>query len=295
MTLAVGSLQDHADLMGRGFLLDGSVRGPHADPRVQRDTRQLALFFLLACAISWATWGIPVVPILGPMLAAIVVTAVTTGRAGLHDLAARLARWRVPLRWWLVAVSPVPLALLALAGLWIIGQDLPAVNDVSRAMAGPVGLGMVSFLLITLVASVGEEVGWRGYALPRLQRRLRPLPATLILAVFWWLWHLEFFLIDQIPLEDFPIYIIEVTAVAIILTWIYNGSGGSVLLVAVWHAAYNWVSFTASISVIIAPLATLQALLLVVLELRAQRHSRSILGPTTLDTMARTRDESTRS
>ena len=281
--------------MGRGFLLDGSVRDPHADPRVQRDTRQLALFFLLAYAISWATWAIPVVPVLGPMLAAVLVTAVTTGRAGLHDLAARLARWRVPLRWWLVAVSPIPLALLVLTGLWVAGQDLPAASDVSRDMARPIGLGVVSFLLITLVASVGEEVGWRGYALPRLQHRLRPLPATLILALLWWLWHLEFFLIDQVPLASFPIYLVEVTAVAIILTWIHNGSGASVLLVVVWHAAYNWVGFAASITTAIALLAVLQALLLVVLELRAQRHSRSILGPTTLDTMARARDESTQS
>jgi uncharacterized protein len=146
--------------------------------------------------------------------------------------------------------------------------------------------------LITLVASVGEEVGWRGYALPRLQHRLRPLPATLILALLWWLWHLEFFLIDQVPLASFPTYLIEVTAVAIILTWIYNRSGASVLLVVVWHAAYNWVGFTASLATTIALLAVLQALLLVVLEFRAQRHGRSILGKATNDSAREGVDQS---
>ena len=242
------------------------------------DARALVVFLLLTFVISWATWTIPVVPAMGPMLAAAAVTAGTTGWAGIRDLASRLTRWRVRRRWWLAAVSPLPLALLIVAVLWLTGQDLPAAGEISRRMTGPLGLGAVSFLAITAAASVGEEVGWRGYALPLLQRRHRPLYATLILAVPWWLWHLEFFLIDDLPLAGFPIYLVEVTAVAIILTWIYNGSGGSILLVAVWHAAYNWVSFTAVLTTVIVLLAVLQAVLLVVLEVRAQRHGRSILG-----------------
>jgi membrane protease YdiL (CAAX protease family) len=125
---------------------------------------------------------------------------------------------------------------------------------------------------------VGEEVGWRGYALPQLQRGLRPLPASLILAVAWWLWHLEFFLLDDVPLARFPAYLVEVAAVAIILTWLYNRSGGSILLAVVFHAAYNAGSFSALISTMMTLLAVLLGIVLVVIELRAGRHGRSVLG-----------------
>jgi hypothetical protein len=134
------------------------------------------------------------------------------------------------------------------------------------------------FVLATVVASVGEEVGWRGYALPQLQRRFRPLPATLAPGLVWWLWHLEFFIIDKVPLSQFPAYLIEVVAVAIILTWLYNRSGGSILLVVVFHAAYNGVSITGLTTTVVVPTAILQGILLVVVELHAGRHGHSALG-----------------
>jgi membrane protease YdiL (CAAX protease family) len=245
------------------------------------NSRALAGFFLLAYAISWAAWAIPVLPSLGPMLAAIIVTAVTTGRAGLRGLLSGLTRWRVRLRWWLVAISPVVLVLLTLAALIITGQRLPDSADVLRQFAGSSGAAAFLFVLATAAASVGEEVGWRGYALPQLQRRFRPLPATLVLGLLWWLWHLEFFIVDELPVSQFLVYLIEVVAVAIILTWLYNRSGGSILLVVIFHAAYNGVSITGLTTTVVALAAILQGMLLVVLELYAGSHGRSVLGSVT--------------
>ena len=151
-------------------------------------------------------------------------------------------------------------------------------NGVLRQFGGSSGAAAFLFVLATVASSVGEEVGWRGYALPQLQRRFRPLPATLVLGLLWWLWHLEFFIIDKLPLSQFPAYLIEVVAVAMILTWLYNRSGGSVLLVVVFHAAYNGVSITGLTTTVVTLAAILQAILLVVLELHAGRHGRSVLG-----------------
>src|SRR5215213_2882150 len=232
----------------------------------------LAASFLLAYVISWAAWAIPVLPSLGPMVAAIIVIAVTTGRAGFRGLLSGLTRWRVRLRWWLVAISPVALLRLTLAALLLSGQGLPDATDVLRQFGGTSAAAAFLFVLATVASSLGEEVGWRGYALPQLQQRLRPLPATLVLGLLWWLWHLEFFIIDKVPLSQFPAYLIEVVAVAIILTWLYNRSGGSILLVVVFHAAYNGVSITGLTTTVVVLTAILQGILLVVVELRAGRH-----------------------
>jgi len=237
----------------------------------------LAAFFVLAYTISWATWAIPLLPSFGPMLAAIVVIAVTTGRAGFRDLLSGLARWRLRLRWWLVAISPVAVFLLTLAALLFTGQSFPGATDLLQQFGGSSGAAVFVFVLATVATSAGEEIGWRGYALPQLQIRFRPLPASLVLALLWWLWHVEFFVIDYLPLTQFPAYLIEVAAITIILTWLYNRSGGSILLVVVFHAAYNGVSITGLTTTVVALAAIVQRIVLVVLALHAGRHGRSVL------------------
>jgi membrane protease YdiL (CAAX protease family) len=229
----------------------------------QLNVQALVVFFVLAYALSWS-WVIPLAAVhetvrrgvgwpthlpalLGPAVAALVVTACTMGRPGVRDLGARMARWRVPLRWWLVAVSPLMFMGLALAAVTAAGRALPSVGGFGR-FSGTPAIGLAGVALIIFVGALGEETGWRGYALPQLQRRFSPLASSLILAGLWFGWHLpQFWVIatyrDFAPAQYVGMFC-GLACGAIVLTWLYNRSGGSILLVAAWHALYNVVSAT---------------------------------------------------
>ena len=221
------------------------------------------VFFALAYTLSWlwliplagahllvgrgAGWPTHLPALLEPAIAAVVVTAWTMGRPGMRDLGARVARWRVPVRWWLVAVSPVLFLGLALIAMTVTGKALPNVGDFGR-FSGIPAIGLAGVLLIIFTGALGEETGWRGYALPQLQRRFSPLASSLVLAVVWFGWHLpQFWVIatyrDFDPVQYVGMFL-GLACGAVVLTWLYNRSGGSVLLVAVWHGLYNVVSGT---------------------------------------------------
>ena len=261
------------------------------------------VFVALAYALSWS-WLIPLAAahlvvrrgvgwpthlpaLLAPAVAAVVVTAWTMGRPGVRDLAARVARWRVPLRWWLVAVSPVVFLGLALAAIAAAGKALPSVGDFGR-FSGIPAVSLAGVLLIIFVGALGEETGWRGYALPQLQRRFSPLASSLILALVWFGWHLPQFWVIATYRDFSPIQYVGMfcglACGAVVLTWLYNRSGGSILLVAVWHGLYNVVSGTQAatgmLAAVISTLIMIQAVVLIVLEMRARRRGRpSVLGP----------------
>jgi membrane protease YdiL (CAAX protease family) len=267
------------------------------------DVRALIVFFALAYALSWS-WAVPLAvahlvvrrgggwpthypALLGPAIAAVVVTAWTMGRPGVRDLLARMARWRVPLRWWLAALSPAAFLGLALIAMAAAGRALPSVADFGR-FSGIPAIGLVGVLLLLAVGAVGEETGWRGYALPQLQRRFSPLASSLILAVLWFGWHLpQFFVIatyrDSSPVQYVGMFL-GLACGAVVLTWLYNRSGGSILLVAIWHGLYNFVSGTQAatgiLAAVVSTLVMIQGVVLIILELRARRGGRpSILGP----------------
>jgi Type II CAAX prenyl endopeptidase Rce1-like len=158
-------------------------------------------------------------------------------------------------------------------------EALPAVGDFGR-FSGTPAIGLVGvFLLITFVGSLGEETGWRGYALPQLQRRFSPLTATLILAPLWFLWHLPQFAIIATYRDFGPAgYVgmfLGLTCGAMVLTWLYNRSGRSISLVIVWHGVYNFVgatqAATGTLAAIVSTLIMVQGIILVVIELRARR------------------------
>jgi membrane protease YdiL (CAAX protease family) len=268
------------------------------------DVKALIVFFALAYALSWS-WAIPLAAahlvvrrgegwpthypaLLGPAIAAVVITAWTMGRPGVRDLLARMARWRVPLRWWLAALSPAAFLGLALTAMAAAGKPLPTVAAFGR-FSGTPAIGLVGvLLLITFVGALGEETGWRGYALPQLQRRFSPLTSSLILAVLWFGWHLpQFFVIatyrDFGPVQYVGMFL-GLTSGAVVLTWLYNRSGSSILLVIVWHGLYNFVSGTQAatglLAAVVSTLVMIQGVVLIVLELRARRRGRpSVLGP----------------
>lgn len=224
-------------------------------PHGQR--RKLLAYFILAYAFSWSI-GIPLAleqqgvipPVLpmwthylvayGPMLAAVVVTWRTEGKAGLVALGQRLLRWRVHPFWWGVALSP-----LMIGGVVALFLKLLTTEPITLAALGnvnflpPLGLGALALWLFTF--GIGEEIGWRGYALPRLQKGRSALAATTLLTIGWALWHLpQFFYVFEPAIAIG--WAIGLFAGALVFTWLFNSTGGSVLLLAIWHGCFNFIT-----------------------------------------------------
>lgn len=221
-------------------------------------TRALVAFYVLAYAITWG-WGFTLVAggevvrrgqgwpthfpaLLGPAIAAVIVTAWISDRPGLANLGRRMLRWRFPLRWWGAALSPLLFLGIALAVAAAVGHA-PRLGSFGR-YSGLSALGLVWVaLMVTVVNGYGEEVGWRGVALPVIQRRVGARQAAVIVAALWALWHLPFFFL-QASYRSFGAptlvgFVIGIAAGSIVLTWLYNGAGASILAAVVWHAAYN--------------------------------------------------------
>jgi membrane protease YdiL (CAAX protease family) len=216
----------------------------------------LLSFYVLCFALTWSVW-LPAaagtygllpfrVPIaidgaayfLGPPLAAGIVLYADQGSAGIRALLGRLLLWRVGAQWyavallWRPAVSATALALMA------------ALGAPTAPLNGPWYIIAPLFVLTALarvVLYVGEEIGWRGYALPRLQARLGPLAASMLIGLLAGVWHLPAFFIAGHPQYGTPIapFIIWMIALAIVFTWLYNHTHGSLLPVALLHGAIN--------------------------------------------------------
>ena len=205
----------------------------------------LISFFVLAYALSWWPWilyafGLSPAPIasFGPFLAALVVLAITQGKSGIGGLLRRMVRWRVGIRWYAVALLlPVGIALAATALNVLLGAQAPSAAD----LGGWTGL-FSTFAVVLLIPGTGgawEEPGWRGFALPSLQAGRSALVASLILGAVWALWHLPLVVATgQMGGWD----IVNIMAWTLVLTWVYNGTGGSVLIVMLFHAMFNTVS-----------------------------------------------------
>jgi CAAX protease family protein len=205
---------------------------------------RLATFFILAYALSWWAWILYALgafpnPIasFGPFLAAIVVLALTEGKAGLLGLFRRMVRWRVSPGWYVVALL-LPAALGAAATVLnvMVGAERPSAVELS----GWTGL-FATFAILLLIPGFGgawEEPGWRGYALPRLQSGRSALVASLILGALIAGWHLPLMVAGQVAYSD----IVLIFAGTIVFNWVFNNARGSVLIIMVMHATNNTIS-----------------------------------------------------
>jgi membrane protease YdiL (CAAX protease family) len=209
----------------------------------------LATFFALAFALSWWPWlvyatvpGVPLFAVFlamvpGPALAAVVVTALAKGRAGVRALLGRLLRWRVAPRWYAVALLlPLVIRLAAVGINVLLGAPMP-----TGAQFGAWSRLVLLFPLILLVPGFGgawEELGWRGLALPRLQARHSALVASLLLGAVHAIWHLPLALAGEFAWPD----LLDTLVFAVIVTWVFNNARGSVLLTMLFHAANNTAS-----------------------------------------------------
>jgi uncharacterized protein len=172
---------------------------------------------------------------LGPALAAVIMSQVAHGKTGVWDLLKGLIRWRVGLVWYIVAlVGPLVLLIAAQVITKLLGFSV-----ISAGRQGDLFPSIIFAFVINLFLQY-EEIGWRGFALPHLQKRYNALIATLIVGVFWGLWHLPLFFSAGQPLSEYPlISFIGLVAEAFIYTWLYNSTKGSILLVSLFHVATN--------------------------------------------------------
>jgi membrane protease YdiL (CAAX protease family) len=172
-----------------------------------------------------------------PLLAALTAIALWRGR-GAAALGASLLRWRISVHWYVLVIA-FPL-LLMLAAHFIVDLrrgEFPPHWPVANWMA-PVGaLGSL------LSGSIGEEIGWRGFAQPLLQKRIGALRACIVLGLIWAIWHLNAELTTSQPLvaflDDAPRSLLRMVATAILYGWLYVKTGGSLPVVMLAHAGHN--------------------------------------------------------
>jgi len=213
----------------------------------------LLVFFALAFAWSWFCWLLSSVvkaqlPSLagvlffaggfGPSIAAIAVVKSVGGWNGLRGWLVRCLQWRIGWPWLAIAFF-LPLAVMALAAAAHVALGG---TMASSPASGHVLLAVANFLLVLLLGGpLGEEFGWRGYALPALQERYSWRVASLILGAVWSVWHLPLFYIADTVQSHIPfaLFMLSTLALSILFAWLFNRTGESVLPALVLHTAVN--------------------------------------------------------
>ncbi len=203
----------------------------------------LIVYVVIAYAVSWLCWlpnlgvhfgwfdsapnWIALLGALGPAVAALVVTHAVAGQMGQVSLLRRLTHWRVGMGWWLASLGPLLLFAAAVFALALTGNPVSSVSFTGFA------------LLQSLMHGFGEEIGWRGFALPRLQSRFNALVSSVLLSVVWAGWHLPALLTNptyqQLGLGGLIGWYFSLLTGSVLLTWLYNGTNGSLLVVSVFH------------------------------------------------------------
>lgn len=265
----------------------------------------MVVFFTVAFALTWANWipraltsaGLRSIEVpefvallagYGPALAAVFAAAYANGRPGLRRLFARLVRWRVGFRWYVVALA-LPLAIKSAAiGIYLLATGGPVDVGASLQLAPEGSSVWLNALLLFLVFTLGfdglgEELGWRGFALPRLQARFSAFAASLILGLLWAAWHLPFASTFGTALNGVPLHVLFlfVMGSAVLYTWLFNATAGSVLVAILFHAASNTtanVVATGNPTIYVIEIALVWALALVVARTRGFRP-----GPAAID------------
>lgn len=230
--------------------------------------KQLFVFFGLAVFISWLIWlplyapslgieGLPVVPFhhalgaFGPLIAAFLTTYVFSGK---HEVSTLLRKMVDPGRiLYLIIALGAPFLLLYMAVMadQLFNGTAVHAGDALQAKEFP-GMHIAVFFLYNLFFfGFGEEAGWRGFALPRLQKKMNALQASCVLTVFWALWHIPLFLYRPgytgMDVAGISGWVLSLLTGSVLLTWLYNSTAGSILVCAVFHSTID-VAFTANIS-----------------------------------------------
>ncbi len=223
----------------------------------------LVSFFLLAFGLTWIFMitdalgshdilhfrlPLPLMIVMGymPTLAAVIVTRATKGKEGVRALFRKLLVARVGFRWYafaIFALAGMYIAAILLYNLTGASPVLPILSDKTPPHSSLLELVPQIALLFVIVGIVnGEELAWRGFALPRLQVKYNALTSSLILGVIWTMFHLPlFFTVTGSSQADwsFASFLISTVAMTVLYTWMFNNTRGSVLMAYLFHAAAN--------------------------------------------------------
>jgi membrane protease YdiL (CAAX protease family) len=207
---------------------------------------RLGTFFATTFAITWSCWYASTA-ITTPWLRGAVfllgvftpglVALVFSGRAGALAILARLFQWQTGLRWYVLALGYIFTIKLVVALLYrVFTGTWPRFGDESIVI-----MFAATILSTVVLGQAGEEIGWRGFALPRMAERLGIGGASVLLGMIWACWHLPLFFIAGTTTtgQSFPLYFLQVTAMSVALAWLYERTGGSLLLTMLMHAAVN--------------------------------------------------------
>jgi len=206
---------------------------------------QFIIFIVLAVLISWLPWYVSGSGffVFGPSVAGVVIIAIINGKQGLQKITRQALCWRVGLRWWMVSLFVSALILLISIGINILLKgEISAFTFIRKEWY----LLPVFFIMTIIGGPLGEEFGWRGFALPYLQKRLNPFISSLLLGIIWGMWHFPLFLQSgtlhaQIGIGLLPIYILGEIGLSILITWVYNKTNSSLLVGAIiLHNADNF-------------------------------------------------------
>lgn len=223
----------------------------------------LTFYFVIAYAFSWVVWvplalskdgagilsfhspigvsaSVVVASFVGPFLSAFIMTGITEGRAGISRLLRRVVLWRVGLGWYLFTLMGIPMILVL--GVIFLPGAMASFKGLASMVPPRPWLSMIVYVF--LHGPLGEEPGWRGFALPRLQRLHGPLLGSLILGPLWALWHLPMF---WVPAWSFPptlpnigLFVIASVLLTIVMTWVFNNTKGSVLMAILVHWTFDF-------------------------------------------------------
>lgn len=213
----------------------------------------VALYLVVTFAVTWAIWIAPgatpagrtgllalggpvfLLGVFTPGLVALALVAREDGRQGVAALLARIGRWRVGWYLYLFALVYVMATKLAAAAI------IRLMSGAWPALGSTPWILLLAAALATAVVQAGEELGWRGYALPRLAERVGLGPASVLVGIVWAFWHLPLFFIAGTGSDgqSFPLYVLYVTPLSVAMAWLYWQAGGSLLPVMLMHAAVN--------------------------------------------------------
>jgi membrane protease YdiL (CAAX protease family) len=228
------------------------------------EKRPLTSFFVMAYLFSWVT-VIPYIlsqrgilpdtkvfavffaakPFTGPALATYIICRILGGNDAWVHLKNRVRQTKADLRWYLLILLGIPAAMSL--GLLIVNEGMPSFHGITSFFF--VGY-LIQFVIIFFFGGpLGEEVGWRGFALPRMQARIGALKASILLGALWVLWHLPDFLTvaqrggpgSSLSLLYFnlPIFFLSGLAISIVMTWVFNHTGGSLFIAILLHTSLN--------------------------------------------------------